>query len=74
MSTTLEKALEAAKTLPPDRQEFIGQWVRDFVMQEQSTLALTEAQQRVVKTRLEDSQPVYASSDQIAALLAKFAG
>jgi hypothetical protein len=72
MSRTLEKAFDEARTLPQDRQDRIGQWVRDFVEQERSALTLTAAQREEVRRRLAEPTPVYATDEQVAALLAKF--
>lgn len=73
MTKTLETAFEAAKTLPDDRQDKLGQWVRDYVEQEQSHLALNEEQQREVRRRLSEPQPIFATDEQVAALFGKFA-
>ena len=73
MARVLEKAFEEAKTLPEDRREQIGQWVRDYVAQERSPLSLSETQQAEVRRRLAEPKPVYATDDQVAELLRRFA-
>ncbi len=73
MTKTLDMAFDEAKTLPDDRQEQIGQWVRDFVEQERSTAALSAEQRAEVERRLANPEPVFATDAQVAALFAKFA-
>ena len=73
MTRTLEKAIQAAKTLSEERQNQIGQWISDYVEQEQSPLQLTDEQASEVKRRLADPAPVFATDAQVEALFAKFA-
>jgi hypothetical protein len=53
MTKVLEAAFKEAATLPEDRQDRLGQWVRDFVEQERSTLSLSDGQRAEVRRRLD---------------------
>ena len=72
MVKTLESAFEEAKTLPAERQEQLGGWVRDFVEQERSALSLSTEQREEVCRRLSAPEPVFATDAQVRALLGKF--
>ena len=55
MSTALEEALEAAKSLPAKRQEQIAKWVADIVAQDLSAARLTAEQNAEVHRRVHDA-------------------
>ena len=73
MTTTLEKALEAAKALPVSRQEQIGQWVRDIVEQDQSDAQLTPEQNAEVHRRVHESPEAPLSDEETEAFFSKLA-
>lgn len=73
MVSTLESTFEEAKTLPEERQERLGEWVRDFVEQERSAPALSTERREEVRRRLSAPEPVFAADAQVRALLGKFA-
>jgi len=73
MTKILETAFDKAKTLPEDQQDRLGQWVQDFVAQEQSTLSLSTQQRAEVLRRLNQAKPVFATDEQVRALFDKFA-
>jgi proline dehydrogenase len=72
MTETLEAAFMEAATLPADRQDKLGEWVRDFVEQERSTLSLSDEQRDEVRRRLSASDPAFADDAEVDALFAKF--
>lgn len=74
MIKALEAAFKEAATLPEDRQRKLGEWVRDFVEQERSALALSDEQRQEVRRRLAVDAPVFASDAEAEALFAKLAG
>ena len=74
MTQTLEAAFREAATLPEDRQNKLGEWVRDFVEQERSTLSLSEEQQADVRRRLSVADPAFATEAEVEARFAKFSG
>ncbi len=72
MTKMLEKAFDEARTLPDDRQDEVAQWIRDFVEQERAPLTLSAPQREEVRKRLAEPQPVFATDEQVEALLTKF--
>lgn len=74
MVKTLEAAFKEAATLPEDRQEKLGEWVRDFVEQERSALSLSDEQRSEVRRRLSVADPAFATETEVEALFTRFAG
>lgn len=74
MTKALEAAFKEAATLPEDRQERLGQWVRDFVEQERSSLSLSDEQRAEVRRRLDATTPAFAADSEVEALFTGFRG
>lgn len=71
MTKALEAAFKEAATLPKDRQDKLGNWVRDFVEQERSRLSLSGEQHAEVRRRLSVADPEFASDTDVEAVFAK---
>jgi hypothetical protein len=74
MTKALEAAFKEAATLPEDRQDRLGQWVRDFVEQERSSFSLSDGQRAEVRRRLDAATPAFATDSEVEALFTRFSG
>jgi len=73
MTKTLEKAIEAIKSLPEHRQDEVGQWLHDFVAQENSTAQLTPDQNAEVHRRVHEQPERPVSETEATAFFKKLA-
>lgn len=71
-SKTLEQAYESAKSLPLDRQDQLGEWLREFIEQENSDARLTPEQNAEVARRMADPNPVFATDEQLKLVLDRY--
>ena len=58
MTTLLEQAFEAAKTLSEDRQDEVGEVLIRLVEQENSDFRLSPAQEAEVRRRIDLAEPM----------------
>ena len=74
MSKILDKAVDCIKSLPETRQDEIGEMLMAVVEQDQSKVQLSAAQQDEVRRRMGETEPVYATDEQVEAFFSKLAG